>query len=114
MKSFAVFFAVALMFACFQPIYAENTIKTGDIKESHIEIQQGAKSTEKSVAGNQVTTGNVEGSEVKIAQEAMPEGDSKKSESLWQHFYKEIITGIVVLFFGLCGWYIKRRFGGSE
>ncbi|MEA3548455.1 MAG: hypothetical protein U9R66_12420 [Thermodesulfobacteriota bacterium] len=114
MKFLSKIFITLLLFFCFQTVYADNTIKTGDIDKSEIKIVQGDQSTEQPASNNKITAGNILHSKVEIDQGSLSASIPPKPTPWWNHFFNEIITGIIALFFGLLLWYLKRRFGDTH
>lgn len=114
MKFLTGIFITLLLFSCFQIVYADNTIKTGDIDKSEIQIVQGSQSTEQPASGNKITVADIQDSKVEIDQGSSSASSTPKPTPWWDHFFKEIIVGIIALFSGLLLWYLKRRFGDSH
>lgn len=103
-----------LSFCSFQMVYAENKIKTDDINKSEITIVQGNEAVEQPSPNNTITVGGIVDSKVDISQGHRSDNSPPKPKTLWSHFYTQIITGIVALFFGLLLWYLKRKFGETH
>lgn len=63
------------------------------------------------MADNRIDIGDVDQSQVTIVQGTQADTSEDESESSpwWEHFFKEIITGVLGVIFALMLWRIKKR-----
>jgi len=109
MKSVAGICILLLSLFCFQAMYGNNSVKAADKEDSEKKILQGEQPTDRSSSDNTIRTGDIQESKIVINQGNLSLSNSPAATPWWNRFITEIIVGIIVLFFTLFGLYLKSR-----